>query len=93
MSGSGETLQRGIYEYHNPFSVKISASLRMVADLADTDKVMAVLSGGVSARLFHKHNKDQVEAFLKGDKIFWWFSDKMIQENSKYTLLLNPSKK
>ena len=41
--GSGETLFRGMYELSEPFSVIHCASLRMVADLADPDKVAAVL--------------------------------------------------
>jgi len=91
--GSGETLCRGIYEFNDPFKVTLSASLRMVADLSDDDKVLAVLPGGVSGRLFHPHNKDQIKAFLNGDKVYWWFSDKAIQEHKKSTLLLNPNKK
>jgi penicillin amidase len=88
--GSGETLCRGIYEFKDPFKVTVSASLRMVADLSDDDKVLAVLPGGVSGRLFHPHNKDQIKAFINGDKVYWWFSDKAIQEHKKTTLLLKP---
>ena len=88
--GSGETLGRGIYEFKDPFRVTLSASLRMVVDLSDDDKVLAVLPGGVSGRLFHPHNKDQIKAFINGDKVYWWFSDKAIQEHKKTTLLLKP---
>ena len=88
--GSGETLCRGIYEFKDPFRVTLSASLRMVVDLSDDDKVLAVLPGGVSGRLFHPHNKDQIKAFINGDKVYWWFSDKAIQEHKKNTLLLKP---
>ena len=88
--GSGETLGRGIYEFNNPFDVTIAASLRMVADLADPDKVLAVLPGGVSGRLFDKHSKDQIESFINGNKVYWWFSDAAIKEHSRNTLVLNP---
>jgi penicillin G amidase len=77
--GSGETLYRGMYGFNEPFDVTVSASLRMVVDLGDEDKVLAVLPGGVSGRLFHPHAKDQVEAFMNGDKVYWWFSDKAIK--------------
>ena len=89
-AGSGETLHRGIYDFSNPFAATTTASLRMVADLGDDDKIMAVLPGGVSGRLFHPHYKDQIKAFINGEKKYWWFSDKAIQENMKSILLLQP---
>jgi len=88
--GSGETLHRAIYAFHDPFKVINSASLRMVADLSDDDKILAVLPGGVSGRFFNPHAKDQIKAFISGEKVYWWFSDKAIQEHKKSTLLLKP---
>jgi len=88
--GSGETLCRGIYDFNDPFGVTVSASLRMVIDLGDNDKVLAVLPGGVSGRLFDPHTKDQIKAFIHGDKAYWWFSDEAIREHSKTTLVLIP---
>ncbi|MEM2983268.1 MAG: penicillin acylase family protein, partial [Candidatus Bathyarchaeia archaeon] len=88
--GSGETLCRGIYEFNDPFGVTVSASLRMVADLSDDDKVLAVIPGGVAGRLFHPHTKDQIRAFIEGKKLYWWFSDKAIREHCKKVLVLRP---
>jgi penicillin amidase len=88
--GSCETLYRGIYGFNEPFGVTVSASLRMVADLSDEDKVLAVLPGGVCGRLFHPHAKDQIEAFMNGEKVYWWFSDKAIKDHSRAILNLNP---
>jgi len=88
--GSGETLCRGIYEFDAPFKVKVSASLRMVADLGDPDKILAVLPGGVAGRQFDPHTTDQIESFMNGDKLYWWFSDKAIKQHAKDTLTLNP---
>jgi len=90
MGGSGETLYRGWYGLGKPFSVTNCASLRMVADLADMDKIAAVLPGGVTGRLFSPHQKDQVDAFMDGSKMYWWFSDKAIEEHTKHTLVLKP---
>ncbi|MEW6188078.1 MAG: penicillin acylase family protein, partial [Thermodesulfobacteriota bacterium] len=91
MGGSGETLYRAVYEYHQPFGVVISASLRMVVDLADNERILAVLPGGISARRFDPHFKDQVKSFMNGDKLYWWFSDRAIKEHTRHTLLLNPA--
>lgn len=88
--GSCETLARGIYAFDKPFDVKVFASLRMVADLADDDKVLAVLPGGVAGRLFDSHTTDQIEAFINGDKLYWWFSDSAIKQHARNTLVLTP---
>jgi len=88
--GSGETLCRGIYDFNKPFNITVSASLRMVADLADPDKVAAVLPGGVAGRQFDPHTTDQVESFMNGNKVYWWFSDKAINEHTENTLTLKP---
>jgi penicillin amidase len=90
MAGSGETLYRAIYDFVNPFQVTTSASLRMVADLSDDEKICAVLPGGVSGRLFHPHYKDQTPAFLNGGKLYWWFGDKAIHEHQRSALFLQP---
>ncbi|RPJ38949.1 MAG: penicillin acylase family protein [Deltaproteobacteria bacterium] len=89
--GSAETLHRAIFAFSDSFKVTTSASLRMVADLSDDDKILAVLPGGVSGRFFHPHAKDQIKAFISGEKVYWWFSDKAIQENKKATLTLKPN--
>jgi len=90
MGGSGETLYRGLFDFNDPFSVKISASLRMVADMGDSEKVAAVLPGGVTGRLLNPHQKDQIQSFMDGSKTYWWFSDKAIEEHTENTLRLNP---
>jgi penicillin amidase len=89
-AGSVETLHRGIYHFETPFDVRISATLRMVADLGDADKVLAVMGGGVTGRVFHPHADDQIEAFLKGEKRFWWFSDTQIKAHAASELKLVP---
>ena len=86
--GSCETLYRGIYNFNEPFGVTISAGLRMVADLSDEDKILAVLPGGVCGRLFHPHTKDQIDAYMNGEKVYWWFSDKAIKEHSRALMTL-----
>ncbi len=90
VGGSGETLCRGLYQADNPFEVVISPSLRMVADMGDDEKVLAVLPGGVTGRLFSPHQKDQVASFMNGKKCYWWFSDQAINKHIEHTLRLMP---
>lgn len=89
-AGSGETLYRGIYDFNQPYKITVSASLRMVADLGDPDKILAVLPGGVAGRQFDPHTSDQVKSFMDGTKVYWWFSDKAIREHTRHTLTLSP---
>ncbi|MEE9496658.1 MAG: penicillin acylase family protein [Desulfobacterales bacterium] len=91
--GSGEALYRGYYRFNEPYSVAVPASLRMVADLGDDEKILAVLPGGVSGRLFDPHRKDQIKPYMNGDKVYWWFSDKAINAHGRHTLILRADKK
>lgn len=90
MGGSQETLYRASYDFNRPFTVSFSASLRMVADLGDPDKILAVIPGGVSGRFLDRHYKDQVNPFMEGKKNYWWFSDGKIEKNARYRLVLLP---
>jgi len=74
-----------------PYKIVVSASLRMVADLSDPDKITAVLPGGVAGRQFDPHTTDQVQPFIDGTKRYWWFSDQAIKEHSQHTLTLSPN--
>ncbi|MBN1670396.1 MAG: penicillin acylase family protein [Kiritimatiellae bacterium] len=89
--GSAGTLCRAGYALDKPFNVTYGASLRMVADLGDDDKVLAVLPGGVCGRVLHRHSKDQIKPFLQGKKMYWWLSDEAIQKHTRSTLRLNPA--
>ena len=62
----------------------------MVADMGDDEKVVAILPGGVTGRLFSPHHKDQVQSFMDGNKMYWWFSDEAITEHTAHTLRLKP---
>jgi penicillin amidase len=90
MGGSGETLYRGLYAFNKPDETKYTAAIRMVADLADNEKVVAVINGGVTGRTFHPNFKNQIEAYHAGTKRYWWFSDKQIQAHKKSELTLVP---
>lgn len=90
MGGSAETIYRSRYSSKKPFDVTISAALRMVVDMSDSEKIMAVLPGGVVGRQFSPHQADQVPAFMNGDILYWWFSDQAINENTKHRLVLKP---
>jgi penicillin amidase len=90
MDGSGETLYRAIYAFDKPYGVVVNAALRMVADLGDEEKVLAVMPSGVSGRTFDRHYTDQVDEFMSGDRLYWWFSDEAIARHSEAQLVMDP---
>ena len=92
MAGSAETLYRARFLPSKEYSVDLSAALRMVVDLSDSDKIMAVMPCGVSGRQFRTHTTDQIEPYMNGDVRYWWFSDKMIKEHGRDVLNLVPGR-
>ena len=89
-AGSAETLQGAFMTGGTRFDILAIDSLRFVADLGDPDKVLAVIPGGVSGRLFDPHLNDQLPIWLSGDINYWWFSDEAISANTQRELILQP---
>ncbi|MBE9537609.1 MAG: penicillin acylase family protein [Proteobacteria bacterium] len=90
MGGSGETLMRGLYIFDKPYEAKVIDSMRIIIDMADTEKVEAHFPGGVSERWFDPWNKNFLDSWLSGEKRYWWFSDEAINEHAQYELRLQP---
>jgi len=89
-SGSGETLNRGVYDFQKPFAVNFFASMKMVADLGDPDKIEAILAGGVSERHFQAHQNDQAKIWATGERRAWWFNPAQAESHAKSRLTLAP---
>ena len=90
VSGSSETLQRGVYMFSAPYTSKIADSMRIVADLSDSDKIIAHFPGGISERFFSEWNTTFVEPWVNGEQRYLWFSDEKISEHTDTQLLLKP---
>lgn len=90
MAGSSETLRRARHSFDDPSQVVFAAALRMVVDLADDEKVQAVLSGGETARTFSDHQSDQLDEFTYGKPLYWWFSEEQIKAHQQHLLRLKP---
>ena len=88
--GSGETLGRARFPGQGDYDPRVIDSLRFVADLADPDKVLAVIPGGVSSRLFDPHLNDQLPVWLAGDIGYWWFSDQAVAANTEKEMSFKP---
>ncbi len=89
-SGSGETLQRGVYDFQKPYDALYTQSMQMVADLADPDKIEAILAGGVNERHFQPHQNDQAKLWAAGERRAWWFNPAQARAHARSTQLLSP---
>jgi len=89
-SGSGETLNRGVYAYDKPYDVNFFASMKVVVDFGDPDKIEAVLAGGVSERHLQPHQNDQAKLWAAGERRAWWFNPALAEANAKTRAVLTP---
>ena len=89
-SGSGETLSRGVYDFQKPYAVNFFASMQMVADFGDPDKIEAILAGGVSERHFQPHQNDQAQLWVSGQRRPWWFNPAQAKANARHSVVLSP---
>ncbi|MBE2261883.1 MAG: penicillin acylase family protein [Burkholderiaceae bacterium] len=89
-SGSGETLNRGVYDFQKPYDVNFFPSMRVVVDFADTEKINAVIAGGVSERHLQPHQGDQARLLMSGERRPWWFDPAKAQANARASLTLTP---
>lgn len=55
--------------------------------LSDNEKIRAVVSGVNAARQFHPYFDSQLEAWLSGEVLYWWFDKGKIEEHTDITLL------
>lgn len=92
MSGSASTLLRALTPFLGGFNVEFFASMRLVADLDEDDKVEAVLAGGVVDRQFHPNQKDQLPAWSEGRLLNWWFAPAQVEAHARHRQQLVPGK-
>lgn len=92
LDGSGETVMRARTAFMGGFGVEFFGSMRLVADLADDEKVMAVVAGGVVERQFHPNQKDQLAPWFAGELVPWWFARAAVEANARRRQVLVPAK-
>jgi penicillin amidase len=90
LDGSGETVMRARTPFMAGFGVEFFGSMRLVADLSDEEKIMAVVSGGTVDRQFHPHQKDQLPTWFAGELMPWWFTRSAIEAHARDRQVLLP---
>ncbi len=91
IDGSGDTVMRARTAFKGDNAVEFFGSLRFVADLADDEKVMAAVTGGVVERQFHPHQKNQIEPWFAGELLPWWFDRQAIEREARARQTLVPA--
>lgn len=89
-SGSGETLNRGVYDFQKPYEANFFASMQVIMDFGDNDKIEAALAGGVSERHFQPHQNDMAQLWAQNQRRPWWFAPAQVEAHAKNRLTLVP---
>jgi penicillin amidase len=89
-AGSGDTLNRGIYAFNDPYRVNFFPSMRLVVDFGDPEKIEAIVAGGVSERHLQAHLNDQARLLGENQRRPWWYSREKIEANAKHRVVLEP---
>ena len=89
LGGDPNTLNPGSYNPSQGFNVLSGPSYRQIHDLSDWDKSIGILPGGQSGLPFHKHYKDLVKLWVRGNYVPYLYTREAILENleSKQTLI------
>ncbi|SDG78360.1 penicillin acylase family protein [Psychroflexus sediminis] len=89
-AGSNQTLNRGAFvkNKEREFETSWFSSFRMVADMNDDEKIIGILAGGSSARVFHPYYKSQLDKWKSEEWIPYWISREKVLEHSKFQLTL-----
>jgi hypothetical protein len=70
MEGSRHTPNVAIYFYHkSPYSPKFGPIIRLIADMANEQSILASLDTGIEQRPGSKHRTDFMELFHRGDYV------------------------
>jgi len=83
-------VMRAITPFMGDGQVNFFASMRLVADMADDEKVQAVVSGGVVERQFHRNQRDQLPAWSDGRLLNWWLAPKQVEAHALHRQELVP---
>jgi penicillin amidase len=74
----------------NPFRVTFGVSQRLIVDLADLGRSLAVNSTGQNAQLFHRHREDQTDLWSRGEYHPMLYGREAVEKAAKERLTLMP---
>ena len=90
LPGEAFTVEAQTANRMNPFRVGFGVSQRMIVDLADTSRSLAVNSTGQNAQLFHRHRVDQTDLWSRNEYHPMLFDRDAVTKAGKERLVLKP---
>ena len=90
LPGEAFTVDAMTPDRQNPFQVTFGVSQRMIVDLGDLARSLAVNSTGQNAQLFHRYRKDQTELWSRNEYRPMLFSRETVEKGGKERLRLAP---
>ncbi len=90
MGGSKNTVAPFHYQFDNPKKVTHGPSQRHIYTVGNWDQSQTVIPGGISGQTASPHYADQLELYLKGTSHGDFFSKKVVEKNTTYTMTFTP---
>ena len=90
IGGGNCTINLGEYLFTNPFTSIIGPATRRIADLADVNNSLSVITPGQSGQPLNKHYKDQVQLWIEGKYHSTTLSVEQIEKSNFDLLILKP---
>lgn len=89
LSGSGETVRRGQYQGRDNYQVHFFDSAQFVTDFGNSDYVMGVIAGGITARQWHVDFKSLVPLWARDEYMKWWIDPALAKNHTDPFIRLN----
>lgn len=89
-AGNGETINANRWRANQSFEVTDIPSLRMIVDLGNLDRSLAIHAPGQSGHAFHKHYADMIDPWRKLEYHPMLWEEKTVVANTVATLRLIP---
>jgi penicillin amidase len=67
--GDGETINRGTFDFNEPYAVTMAASIRHIMDFSQLNRTLGIHTTGQSGHLYSKHYSDFAGKWLAGEYI------------------------
>ncbi|MCP4660357.1 MAG: penicillin acylase family protein [bacterium] len=90
LGGDTFTVNAGLYNLDDPFAVIFGVSQRLIVDLDDLSKSLAINSTGQCAHVFHRHREDQIPMWGNVEYHPVLFSREAVEAEAEATLTLVP---
>jgi penicillin amidase len=90
-AGDGVTVGASYSSRRRPFDVAAAPALRLVADVGDWDRSVAVMPLGQSGRPWSSHYADQIQAWRRGEAYPLAFSPEAVEAAAEAALVLWPA--